>query len=43
MGVGVLAGTQIDIQVQAMIGSIGRHLQYSDTGQYLGTPYVFNG
>jgi disulfide bond formation protein DsbB len=43
MGVGVLAGTQLDIQVQAMIGSIGR--QYnpnasSPIGMY---PYVFSG
>jgi hypothetical protein len=37
MGVGVLAGTQIDIQVQAMIGSIGR-----DAGS-IPAPWVFRG
>jgi hypothetical protein len=37
MGVGVLAGTQIDIQVQAMIGEIGRD------GRYVPAPWVFRG
>jgi len=39
----LLVGAQNDIQVKAMLGNIGRHQQYSDTGQYLGAPYVFNG
>jgi hypothetical protein len=37
MGVGVLAGTQIDIHVQAMIGEIGRD------GRYIPAPWVFRG
>ncbi len=39
----LLVGVQNDIQVEAMLGNIGRHQEYSDTGQYLGAPYVFNG
>lgn len=39
----LLVGAQNDIQVEAMLGNIGRHQEYSDTGQYLGAPYVFNG
>jgi hypothetical protein len=37
MGVGVLAGTEIDIQVQAMIGSLGRD------ASYVPAPWVFEG
>jgi hypothetical protein len=39
----LLVGVLNDIQVEAMLGNIGRHQEYSDTGQYLGAPYVFNG
>lgn len=39
----LLVGVQNDIQVEAMLGDIGRHQQYSDSGQYLGAPYVFSG
>ena len=39
----LLIGVLNDIQVEAMLGNIGRHQEYSDTGQYLGAPYVFNG
>lgn len=39
----LLVGVKNDIQVEAMLGNIGRHQEYSDTGQYLGAPYVFNG
>jgi hypothetical protein len=37
MGVGVFAGTQIDIHVQAMIGEIGRD------GRFVPAPWVFRG
>ncbi len=39
----LLVGVENDIQVEAMLGNIGRHQEYSDTGQYLGAPFVFNG
>jgi hypothetical protein len=43
MGVGVLAGTQLDVQVQAMIGSIGRQYNPNSSSQIDMYPYVFIG
>ncbi len=43
MGVGVLAGTQIDIQVQAMIGQIGRVYNPNAASQIDMFPYEFEG
>ena len=43
MGVGVLAGTQIDIRVQAMIGEIGREYNPNATSQLDMYPYTFHG
>ncbi len=43
MGVGVLAGTQIDIHVQAMIGEIAREINPNATSAIDMFPYTFHG